>query len=52
LNGAVPSDAMASFPLAMIPGFIVPFYVITHLIVFLHLRANWRELDRIHISAA
>lgn len=32
------SDIMGTFPLALIPGFAVPFYVITHLIIFAQLR--------------
>ena len=38
LNGPVSSDIMGSFPLALIPGFAVPFYVITHLIIYAKLR--------------
>lgn len=38
LGGPVSSDIMGSFPLALIPGFAVPFYVITHLIIYAKLR--------------
>jgi len=37
-SGQVSSDIMGSFPLALIPGFAVPFYVITHLIIFAQLK--------------
>ena len=37
-DGPVSSDIMGSFPLGLIPGFAVPFYVITHLIIFAKLR--------------
>lgn len=32
------SDIMGDFPLAMIPGFAVPFFMITHLIIYMQLR--------------
>ena len=38
ISGAVGSEIMGAFPLALIPAFAVPFYVITHLIIFLQLR--------------
>lgn len=28
------SDIMGSFPLAIVPGFFVPFYIITHIIIY------------------
>jgi len=37
-NGSVGSEIMGAFPLALIPGFAVPFYVITHLIIYAQLR--------------
>jgi hypothetical protein len=37
-SGQVSSDIMGSFPLALIPGFAVPFYVITHLMIYAQLR--------------
>lgn len=36
-SGHVSSDIMGTLPLVMIPGFIVPFYIITHIIIFLQL---------------
>lgn len=39
-SGQVSSDIMGSFPLALIPGFAVPFYVITHLIIYAQLRVR------------
>ncbi|UCB55277.1 MAG: hypothetical protein JSW45_01705 [Thiotrichales bacterium] len=36
--GQVSSDIMGTFPLALIPGFAVPFYLITHLIIYAQLR--------------
>jgi len=32
------SDIMGQFPLVLIPGFAVPFYIITHLIIYAQLR--------------
>jgi hypothetical protein len=37
-SGQVSSDIMGTFPLALIPGFAVPFYVITHLIIHARLK--------------
>ena len=36
-NGAVDSNIMGTFPLALIPAFAVPFYMITHLIIYAQL---------------
>ena len=38
LEGHVASDAMGVLPLVMIPTFIVPFYILTHIIIFMQLR--------------
>ncbi|WP_455200693.1 hypothetical protein [Kaarinaea lacus] len=38
LEGHVASDAMGVLPLVLIPAFIVPFYIITHVIIYLQLR--------------
>ena len=38
-NGGISSEAMGEFPLAIIPGFAVPFFMITHLVLFL----KWRD---------
>ncbi len=46
-GGAVPSDAMGSFPLALIPGFLVPLYLITHLVILIQLRARWSAASRV-----
>ena len=48
LDAAVSSDAMGSFPLALVPAFAVPFFVITHVIVFIQLRTRWADATRIH----
>jgi hypothetical protein len=37
INGAVDSNIMGTFPLALIPAFAVPFYIITHLIIYAQL---------------
>lgn len=42
IGGAAGSEIMGAFPLALIPGFAVPFYVLTHLIIFLQLRHKSR----------
>lgn len=34
------SDIMGQFPLALIPGFAVPFYIITHLIIYAQLNQS------------
>ena len=49
-NGSVSSDAMGSFPLVLIPAFFVPLFLITHLIVLIHLRTQWRGVSRISFS--
>ena len=36
--GQINSDAMGLFPLALIPAFAVPFYLITHLIIYAQLK--------------
>ena len=38
LGGEVTTDPMAFLPLSLIPTLVVPFYMITHLIIFLQLR--------------
>ena len=40
----VGSDIMGTFPLVMIPGFAVPFYIITHLIIYAQLK-NTRRIS-------
>jgi len=40
INGQVSSDIMGTFPLALIPGFAVPFYVVTHLIIYAQLSGD------------
>ena len=37
-SGQAGSNIMGSFPLVLIPGFAVPFYVITHLIIYAQLK--------------
>ena len=36
-DGAVDSNIMGTFPLALIPAFAVPFYMITHLVIYAQL---------------
>ena len=38
ISGSVGSETMGVFPLALIPAFAVPFYVITHLVIFAQLK--------------
>ncbi len=38
ISGSVGSEIMGTFPLALIPAFAVPFYVITHLVIFAQLK--------------
>ena len=35
------SDIMSSFPLALIPGFAVPFYFVTHLVIYAQLKRGF-----------
>lgn len=47
-SGQAGSDIMGTFPLALIPGFAVPFYFITHLIIYAQL--NQRKLKEQLVS--
>ncbi|MEN8107286.1 MAG: hypothetical protein ABFS22_04695 [Pseudomonadota bacterium] len=38
LGKGITTDVMGSLPLSLIPTLIVPFYIITHLVIFLQLR--------------
>ncbi len=40
ISGQASSDIMGTFPLGLIPGFAVPFYVITHLIIYAQLKSK------------
>jgi hypothetical protein len=40
--GAVDSDPLGAFPLALIPAFVVPFYLVTHLVIYLQFRHGAR----------
>jgi hypothetical protein len=40
LGGEITTDPMAFLPLSLIPTLVVPFYMITHLIIFLQLREH------------
>lgn len=39
-GGHAGSEIMGQFPLALIPAFAVPFYIITHLVIFAQLRSS------------
>ena len=39
-SGSAGSEIMGVFPLALVPGFAVPFYIITHLIIYAQLRGQ------------
>jgi hypothetical protein len=52
LTGGVTTQPMSLFPLALIPGYFVPLYVITHIIVMLQLRRNWPGAARIDCGPA
>jgi hypothetical protein len=43
----VSTDVMAVFPLVLIPGFLVPLFTITHLVIYAQLRTRWRGATRI-----
>lgn len=36
------TDVMQAFPLSIVPGFLVPLFVIIHLIIHLQLREHWK----------
>ena len=40
IGGHAGSEIMGQFPLALIPAFAVPFYIITHLIIYAQLRRS------------
>lgn len=48
-SGSAPSDAMGTFPLALIPAFAVPLYLITHVIILLQLRRRWKHTPYIRL---
>ena len=50
--GPMAASAMVQFPLVLIPGFFVPFFLITHVIVFFHLRHWWRDEAVIRLERA
>ncbi len=50
LENTVASDAMAHFPLVMIPGFIVPFFLLTHIIIILQLRTRFKNSTLIKLD--
>jgi len=50
LDNTVASDAIAHFPLVMIPGFIVPFYLLTHIIIILQLRTRYKNSTLIKLD--
>jgi hypothetical protein len=50
LENTVASDAMSHFPLVMIPGFIVPFYLLTHIIIILQLRTRFKNSTLIKLD--
>jgi hypothetical protein len=52
LTGGVTTQPMQAFPLALIPGFFVPLYVITHIIVMLQLRRHWGGAARVDCGPA
>ncbi len=42
------SDIMGVFPLVLIPCFIVPFYIITHIIIYIQVGNIWRKQTEVH----
>ena len=50
LTESVDSDLMVTFPFVIIPGFLVQILVITHIIIYLQLRKNWKNQDVIKLN--
>lgn len=48
--GTPGSDLMVTFPFVIIPGFLVPLLVITHIIIYLQLHNNWKNQDKIKLD--
>jgi len=48
-DNGINSDLMVEFPFALIPGFLVQVFTITHLIIYLQLRNNYRHNQYITI---
>jgi hypothetical protein len=44
------SDLMVVFPFVLIPGFLVQVFFITHIIIYLQLRNNWKNQDTINLN--
>lgn len=42
-TGSPSSDLMMTFPFVVIPGYLVQVLVITHIIIYLQLRNNWKD---------
>jgi len=51
LDGTPTTQAFGQLPLALIPAFAVPLFVITHLIVFLQLRFRYADQQRIVLAS-
>lgn len=49
-SGAVSTAAMGTFPLSLIPGFLVPLFVITHLIIHFQLKARSTGEQKIRVE--
>jgi len=48
-NG-VNSDLMTTFPFVIIPGFLVQVFALTHIIIYLQLRNNYRHCEKIKLG--
>jgi len=47
IAGGPSSDLVVMMPIVLIPGFLVQVLVITHIIIYLQLRNNWKDQDMI-----
>lgn len=50
LSGGITTQPMLDFPLVLIPGFLVPVYVITHVIIYLQIQNHWRHSERMALG--
>ena len=46
----ISSDIMTSFPLVIIPGFLVQVFTLTHIVIYLQLRNNWAKETTVKLA--
>ncbi len=50
IAGGPSNDLVVMMPIVLIPGFLVQVLVITHIIIYLQLRNNWKDQDMIKVD--